>query len=106
FAEPALFGSLVAQTAEGPCAVLVQLPPPTVQITRVHLQGAGHFGHALSTVQAADCRLFELFGEFPSRLHFPIFPFQCFSRVNWLSQERGPVQMAAEIQRWLLIHAT
>ena len=56
-----------------PVAVLVQLPPPALQIAGVHLQSSGHFPHALAAVQAAHRGLLELFGEFPSRLHLPVF---------------------------------
>jgi len=34
---------------------------------------------------------FELLGELPSRLH-PSFPFRCILGLNWLSQNRGPLQ--------------
>jgi hypothetical protein len=34
---------------------------------------------------------FELLGELPSRPH-PSFPFRCILGLNWLSQNRGPLQ--------------
>jgi hypothetical protein len=34
---------------------------------------------------------FELLGELPSKPH-PSFPFRCILGLNWLSQNRGPLQ--------------
>src|SRR5215472_18636761 len=48
----------------------------TVQIAGMHLQGPGYLGGCLSTVEAVYGRLLELFAEFSSRLHCPIYPFR------------------------------
>jgi len=76
--HPALFGTVLARSVERAPAVLLQFPPPAVQVAGMHLQRAADFGHALSTVQAAHRRLLEIFGEFSSRLHVPVFRFNDF----------------------------
>ena len=78
----ALFGALFAHTPECARTVLLQLPPPAVQFTGMHLQAAGDLGHALSTVQARHRLLLELFAEFSSRLHLSVSPFNDFQGLT------------------------
>jgi hypothetical protein len=51
---PAFFGALLTCAAERGLVVLVQLPPPAVQVTRIDLLGAGH-GLSTSRRRTAVC---------------------------------------------------
>ena len=68
--------AFVSHAAKGALAMRLQFPAPAVQLAGIDFQRASHFGHALSTVQPANCRLFEFFGEFSTRLHRSSFPIQ------------------------------
>src|SRR5262249_9549880 len=57
----------------------------------MHLQCPSYLGGSLSTVEPVYGRLLELFAEFSSRLHCPIYLFRCNLEVNRLSQKWGPL---------------
>jgi fructose/tagatose bisphosphate aldolase len=74
FCEFSFLSAILPGAAEGATPVILEFPPPAVQITGMHLQCASYFRHVLSAIEAAYRRLLELFGELPSSLHlqFPL----------------------------------
>src|SRR5215472_3257614 len=76
FGYPAFFAALLAHAAERALAVLLQLAPPAVQFTGIHLQRTRDLSDALSALQPANGRLFEFLREISARLHLASFPFR------------------------------